>query len=279
MTNFFNAGRFREAVPELQRARQNPHARLKAMNVLGCCYGELGMLDLAMKQLEEASREIVSMDEMKKEIVYNLGLIYERMGDPEKSLACMKQIYEVDYGYRDVARRVESSYERNISESSALSAVKPETGSVILSRPTSRRAFDWYLRLGCPRHVQPNKAMKTKIRIVSQLYFLALVIGAMSLAGAARAADTTPTGEGSSLSEKDKTFMKKAAKGGMMEVAMGKVAEQNAQSDDVKSFGKRMVTDHSKANDELKSIASKKGFNSRAKSTASNGLQTRLTWT
>jgi putative membrane protein len=100
--------------------------------------------------------------------------------------------------------------------------------------------------------------MKTKIRIVSQLYILALVMGAMSLAGAARA-ETTPTGEGSSLSANDKTFMKKAAKGGMMEVAMGKLAEQNAQSDDVKSFGKRMVTDHSKANDELKSIASKKG--------------------
>ena len=53
--------------------------------------------------------------------------------------------------------------------------------------------------------------------------------------------------------------MKKATKGGMMEVAMGQIAEQKAQSDDVKSFGKRMVTDHSKANDELKSIASKKG--------------------
>ena len=115
--NLFDAGRFREAVPELQRARQNPHARLKAMNVLGCCYCELGMLDLAMKQLAEASREIVSMDEMKKEIVYNLGLIYDRMGEVEKALACMKQIYEVDYGYRDVAQRVESSYDRNISGS------------------------------------------------------------------------------------------------------------------------------------------------------------------
>ena len=90
---------------------------MKVMNVLGCCYGELGMLDLAMKQLEDASREIVSMDEMKKEIVYNLGKTYERMGDVEKSLACMKQIYEVDYGYRDVAQRVERSYDRNISES------------------------------------------------------------------------------------------------------------------------------------------------------------------
>src|SRR5439155_20510107 len=52
--NLFNAGRFREAVAELQRARQNPHARLKAMNLLGCCYDELEMLDLAVKQLEEA---------------------------------------------------------------------------------------------------------------------------------------------------------------------------------------------------------------------------------
>jgi putative membrane protein len=102
--------------------------------------------------------------------------------------------------------------------------------------------------------------MKTKIQIVSHLCILALVIGAISLIGAVRAADTTPTGGGSSLSEKDKTFMKKAAKGGTMEVAMGQVAEQKAQSEDVKSFGKRMVADHGKANDELKSIASKKGF-------------------
>ena len=112
--NLFNAGRFREAVPELQRARQNPYARLKAMNLLGCCYGELEMLDLAVKQLEEASKEILSMDAMKKEMMYNLGLVYERMNEQEKSLACMKQIYEVDYGYKDVARRVESSYARNV---------------------------------------------------------------------------------------------------------------------------------------------------------------------
>jgi tetratricopeptide (TPR) repeat protein len=114
--HFVSARRFREAVPELQRARQNPHARLKAMNLLGCCYGELGMLDLATKQLEEASKEILPMDAMKKEIVYNLGLVYERTGDQEKSLACMKQIYEVEHGYKDVATRVESSYEKNIRE-------------------------------------------------------------------------------------------------------------------------------------------------------------------
>src|ERR1700694_6270901 len=73
-----NAGQFRDALPELQRARQNPNARLKAMNLLGRCYRELGMLDLAMKQLEEAAKEITSMNAMKKEIVYNLVLVYEQ---------------------------------------------------------------------------------------------------------------------------------------------------------------------------------------------------------
>ena len=67
---------------------------------------------MAAQQLEEAAREISSMDEMKKEIVYNLGLIYERMGERNKSIAAMKQIYQAEYGYRDVAARVEGSYER-----------------------------------------------------------------------------------------------------------------------------------------------------------------------
>jgi tetratricopeptide (TPR) repeat protein len=108
--HLMNAQRFREAIPELQRARQNPNARLKAMNLLGICYREAGMLDLAMKQFEEAAKEILTMDAMKKEIVYNLGIVYEKMGAREKSLDCMKQIYEADYGFKDVAERVESSY-------------------------------------------------------------------------------------------------------------------------------------------------------------------------
>jgi hypothetical protein len=68
------------------------------------------MLDLAAKTLTDASSEIPGMDGIKKDIVYDLGLVYGRMGNADKSLDCMKEIYEVDYGYRDVAARVESSY-------------------------------------------------------------------------------------------------------------------------------------------------------------------------
>jgi putative membrane protein len=55
----------------------------------------------------------------------------------------------------------------------------------------------------------------------------------------------------------DQTFAMHAAQGGMAEVAMGKLAAQNASSSDVKQFGQRMVDDHGKANTELMSWASK----------------------
>ncbi|MBU3664716.1 MAG: tetratricopeptide repeat protein [Chthoniobacterales bacterium] len=104
------AGHYKEAIPELQKARSNPNTRTKALNLLGKCYTERSMLDLAAKTLADAASEIPGMDGTKKDIIYNLGLVYERMGDKEKSLDCMKQIYEVDYGYLDVAERVEASY-------------------------------------------------------------------------------------------------------------------------------------------------------------------------
>jgi putative membrane protein len=53
----------------------------------------------------------------------------------------------------------------------------------------------------------------------------------------------------------DHTFMMKAAEGGMAEVQMGQLAQQNGQSQEVKDFGQRMVTDHTKANDQLKQVA------------------------
>jgi putative membrane protein len=57
------------------------------------------------------------------------------------------------------------------------------------------------------------------------------------------------------LSDKDKRFVKQAAIGGMTEVELGKLAQQNAQDDQVKQFGQRMVRDHSAANQQLMSIA------------------------
>lgn len=61
------------------------------------------------------------------------------------------------------------------------------------------------------------------------------------------------------LSTSDKKFIEKAAEGGMAEVQLGKLAADKASSDEVKKFGQRMVDDHSKADDQLKQVATSKG--------------------
>jgi putative membrane protein len=105
----------------------------------------------------------------------------------------------------------------------------------------------------------------------------AVAVGSLCFVGAAAGQDTRPikpkseaspassaerpekAKKGGNLSAKDKSFMTKAAKGGMMEVEWGKLAAANAQNAEVKKFGNRMVTDHSKANDELMSMAQEEG--------------------
>jgi putative membrane protein len=53
------------------------------------------------------------------------------------------------------------------------------------------------------------------------------------------------------------SFAKKAATGGMAEVKLGQLARRNGSSEAVKAFGRRMESDHSKASDQLKDVASR----------------------
>ena len=78
---------------------------------------------------------------------------------------------------------------------------------------------------------------------------------------AASTADRSTGKNPATLSSSDRKFIEKAAAGGMAEVELGKLAQEKASSDQVKQFARRMVDDHSKANDQLKSLASSKGVN------------------
>jgi putative membrane protein len=62
------------------------------------------------------------------------------------------------------------------------------------------------------------------------------------------------------LSRGDANFIREAAKGGMMEVKMGQAAKDRASNAEVKSFGEKLVKDHSEENQKLTQLASQKGI-------------------
>ncbi len=106
----YKSGDYTAAIPHLQQATRNPHIRTKVLLLLGRTFRAKGMYDIAIKQLRDALADLHAMDGTKKEVLYEKGLIHNEMGDKAAALESFKQIYEVDYGYRDVASRVESSY-------------------------------------------------------------------------------------------------------------------------------------------------------------------------
>ena len=107
---FFRAGRLTEAIQELQKAQANPNRRLPAMALLAKCFARRGMNDLAARTLQNAIPEKPVFDDEKKDLVYELGAVLEKMGRAEEAVEQFKLIYEMDIGYRDVAARVDAYY-------------------------------------------------------------------------------------------------------------------------------------------------------------------------
>jgi putative membrane protein len=90
------------------------------------------------------------------------------------------------------------------------------------------------------------------MRNQTQKTLLTLLAAATFLTGAAFAK--------SSLMADDQKFLREAAQGGMAEVALGHLAVEKASSAEVKAFGQQMIDDHSKANENLKTLAASKSF-------------------
>jgi tetratricopeptide (TPR) repeat protein len=107
---FYENGRYELATEALQLSLKQIGVRHRALNLMGLSYMKLGRPEFAVKHLALAANELPAMDELKKEIVYNLGLAYEESKEPDNALEQWKKIYEVDMGYRDVSNRVEKAY-------------------------------------------------------------------------------------------------------------------------------------------------------------------------
>lgn len=104
--------RYTEAIEEFQLAQRNPQRRTRALYYLALCFTEKGQPDIAFEQLQKAASELTLMDETKKDVVYQMGLLAEKMGRQAEAVAFFKEIYSVDIKYRDIDQRISSSYQK-----------------------------------------------------------------------------------------------------------------------------------------------------------------------
>lgn len=102
-------------------------------------------------------------------------------------------------------------------------------------------------------------------RTVTTIAIVAAMAAAPAMAQTPPSGQTTPKDrpasakpQSAAAANPDAAFAKEAAIGGMAEVELGNVAKERGSSSDVKQFADRMVTDHGKANDELKQWAQQK---------------------
>src|SRR5262249_53483540 len=127
--------------------------------------------------------------------------------------------------------------------STTTSSVLKSSSSIAARRPAPGAARSNHSRVSIKQRRQIDMS---KIGVK----FLTVAVALLFSASLAAAADKLSAGE--------TRFIKDAAGGGLFEVEMGKLAQEKAASQQVKDFAKKMDQDHSKANSELKQLASTK---------------------
>lgn len=108
-TVYMDSGMLDEAIGEFQLSIKDPKYRVLSMNNLGLCFYKKRIYDLAINQLQKADKELYDWDDLKKEVIYNLGMIYEAIGDKQKALTEYKKIYEQDIHFRDISKKISIS--------------------------------------------------------------------------------------------------------------------------------------------------------------------------
>ena len=103
---YFTYGYYEDALSHLQLAQKSPKDRLWALYYLAMCFLNQGQTDMAVMQLETARDALPTMDDLKKNVIYQLGLCAEASGDLEKAYRYYKDVYSTDVGFEDLSERM-----------------------------------------------------------------------------------------------------------------------------------------------------------------------------
>ena len=103
---YFTYGYYDDALTHLQLAQKSPKDRLWALYYLAMCFLSQGQNDMGVMQLETARDAIPTMDDLKKKVVYQLGLCAEAAGDLQKAYQYYKDVYSSDVSFEDLSERM-----------------------------------------------------------------------------------------------------------------------------------------------------------------------------
>lgn len=104
-----SAGHYDMAIPLFQQAQRDPRRKIAAMTKIGVCFFKKGWLadaeEIFLRTIEDYE---IKDDAIAKDLQYNLGLCYEKQGKIEMAVNIYRRIAQVDFGYRDVSKRIDA---------------------------------------------------------------------------------------------------------------------------------------------------------------------------
>src|SRR5206468_8091696 len=96
-----------EAIGEFQLASKSPSLLVSCCSMLGLCFLDKGLPELAVKWYRRGLDSGQAGEDDHLGLLYDLGNVYDAMGDAETAYRTFVEIYGINTNYRDVVARIE----------------------------------------------------------------------------------------------------------------------------------------------------------------------------
>jgi len=95
-----------EAIGEFQLASKDPKRAVECASMLGLCFLEKGMPQLAIKWYRKGLEMTEITEEEHVGLLYDLGCAYQEVGDTENAQKTFMEVYGMNTNYRDIVGRI-----------------------------------------------------------------------------------------------------------------------------------------------------------------------------
>lgn len=103
---------FEDALTLFQTTANSSEYEIESMHYMGNIMLSKDMTDLAIEEFQNAIEKVSDMNTTKKELIYSLGVAFDKVGKNKEALEEFKKIFKVDVAFKDVRQKIEASYKK-----------------------------------------------------------------------------------------------------------------------------------------------------------------------